>query len=129
MIAAVAGWRVVLADRENGGSVALPIVAWVAQETTTFLPAPGRESSAAGSERTITHRWLDCWYVPNELGVPPQRLGDNELMLGYLAPGVEHDAAWSEWGDEAIKRIDDEDERQYQRRIAGESLPSGETRP
>lgn len=106
VVAANTGWRVVLADRENGGSVALPIVAWLADDS----PADAR--------------FLDCYYVPNEGGCLPQLLGDNEHLLGYLAPGDEHEAYWGEIGDETIKRLDEEEERGYQkmrREVRGES--------
>lgn len=68
---AIPGWRVILADRESGGSVMLPIVAW---DTQWVEDAAGRE-------------YLRPWFAPIETGVPPQPLSDRDLLVGSLRQG------------------------------------------
>lgn len=92
IVAAPPGWRVVLTDNEGGGSVALPIVAWEVPENTD-------------------RSWLDCWYLTGEEGVPPTLLGRSDSLLGYLAPGDEHEAFWNEMADAAMIRQDAEEDR------------------
>ena len=108
MIAASAGWRIVLADRESGGSVALPIVAWDQHPTGDY-------------------RWLDCYYVPNEAGVPPVRTDDATPLLGYLAPGDEHEAFWQEQAEDHIRMEDEREERRYRAAQETAAIPQEDT--
>jgi hypothetical protein len=91
MIAAAPGWRIVLVDRENGGSVALPIVAW---EKTAALIADDESS---------LHEYLAAWYDPAEDGVPPLRVKEDDLVCGYLAPGQEWQPYWDEVGNDLLR--------------------------
>jgi hypothetical protein len=90
VIAAASGWRVVLVDRENGGSIACPVVAW-----------------SRGEDEP---RFLDAFYAPNEEGQLPRLVDVNDL-LGFLAPGDDHDAMWGELADAQRAREDEAEER------------------
>lgn len=83
MIPAAAGWRIVMVDREGGGSMALPIVAWKPVDQDHHLVPV---------------------YAPAEQGVLPQALRSDESFLGLLAPGQEHDGSWDEFAREELER-------------------------
>lgn len=83
MILAAPGWRAVYAERDSGGSVALPIVAWL-------FRAEDDEC------KKIDHRSLDFFYVSGEVGVPPVRSRDGDGFLGILPPGQDHETFWQE---------------------------------
>lgn len=87
LIPAAPGWRIVFADRENQGSVALPIVAWEPRSEEHQVAPP---SSPADPPRTYTLEYLRAWYVPHEQGVPPLPLlgPSSRLWLPRPWPGM-----------------------------------------
>lgn len=113
MIPAAPGWRVVLADRENSGSVALPIVAWERREEMHQVAPP--RSRPADPPSIYTIKFLRAWYVPYETGLPPQPLSDRALVCGYLSPGQEWGPNWDEIANELLRMEREEEDREAKR--------------
>lgn len=90
IIVAAPGWRIVLADNENGGALVLPIVAW--ERLAGHRPSP------------ILTPYFNHPYAGSLVSTPD----NDDLFVEYLAPGQEPDEAMYERADDVLRAYQSE---------------------
>lgn len=103
LILAAPGWRVCIWSREQGGVIALDVVAWEREPYTL-------RGNTQYPERTRLRP-----YVLSEFGEDVAPLPEEAWFVGVMPPGSDlHD--YAEAGEQVAKAEEAEEDREYERR-------------